>query len=270
MLRTKTMNTQLKIISQVQDSADVPQVPWLEQELPFADKTQQEQCESCQEVTEFIQETHDLRHEKPDVGNPVTLSPANESLPAETDIDSSIGPAVDGEPRQVEPDIGTPVSEPLEERSVQKEPVDEESLLDEPEDVSHDDFFIEDDSDLEESDNENSGNISLEKGKGIRLLDTDIPYNVPSNLQYHGYDYIQVCRGSRSLVYHQTLDGKTISYEVSLIRIQPETTLGGKVYPPHERFPKDEDFGYTAWTYPTLEQALAKFHELEIKAPDEA
>jgi hypothetical protein len=89
--------------------------------------------------------------------------------------------------------------------------------------------------------------------------------HVPSILSYHGYSYTQICRGSRSCLYRQTLGKKTIGFEVFMILIQPETTLYGKVYPERERFPKDEDFSKTAWTYWTLEQAMEKYNELETR-----
>lgn len=89
------------------------------------------------------------------------------------------------------------------------------------------------------------------------------PIRVPEILNYHGYTYIQVCRGSRSCVYRQTYGKKTQGFEVFIIRKQKEVILNGKVYPARERFPKDEDFGKTAWTFRTLEQAMTKSNELE-------
>jgi hypothetical protein len=87
---------------------------------------------------------------------------------------------------------------------------------------------------------------------------------VPSDLRYHGYDYIQVCRGARSCVYQQTLSKETIGYEVFMIRIQPEVILYGKKYPARERWPKDDDFSKTAWSCWTLEEAMVKFNALEL------
>ena len=39
--------------------------------------------------------------------------------------------------------------------------------------------------------------------------------------------------------------------------------INGKKYEEREVFPKDEDFGYTAWTICNYDKALAKFNELE-------
>jgi hypothetical protein len=86
------------------------------------------------------------------------------------------------------------------------------------------------------------------------------------NLRYHGYEYTQVCRGRRSSVYRQMLDGKTEGFEVSLIRIQQETVLYGKICKKRERWPKDGDFGKTAWTLFTIEEAMEKYNVLERTA----
>jgi hypothetical protein len=76
--------------------------------------------------------------------------------------------------------------------------------------------------------------------------------HVPSNLQYHGYNYTQVCRGARCCVYRQTLGEKIIGFEIFIISIQQEIILYGKVYKSHERWPKDRDYGKTAWSCWTL------------------
>jgi hypothetical protein len=86
---------------------------------------------------------------------------------------------------------------------------------------------------------------------------------LPSKLRFHGFTYTQVLRGVRSCVYEQTVTQEIKYFEVFTIRIEPETTIGGKFYPERERWPKDEDFGYTAWTYRDYEKALKKFNELE-------
>jgi hypothetical protein len=54
-----------------------------------------------------------------------------------------------------------------------------------------------------------------------------------------------------------------VGFEVFIITNQPETILNGIVYPARERWPKDEDFGKTAWSYRTLEQCTVKFQNIE-------
>lgn len=91
----------------------------------------------------------------------------------------------------------------------------------------------------------------------------DNPIHVPSNLKYHTFDYTQLYRGVRSCLYEQTLHGKTVGFEVFLICIQPEVTLNGVTYKERERWPKDEDFLSTAWSFWTLAQGMAKYRMLE-------
>jgi len=86
---------------------------------------------------------------------------------------------------------------------------------------------------------------------------------LPSNLRFHGFDYTQVCRGGRSCLYRQAYEGKTVGFEVSIIRINPENSFRGKTYPAHERWPKDDDFSKTAWACWNIEEAKEKFNELE-------
>jgi hypothetical protein len=90
----------------------------------------------------------------------------------------------------------------------------------------------------------------------------DLP-TLSSELSYHSFKYTRICRGVRSYVYQQTLGKETIGYEVFLIRIQHEAALYGKSYPARERWPKDGDFGKTAWSFWTLEEAMDKFNTLE-------
>lgn len=97
----------------------------------------------------------------------------------------------------------------------------------------------------------------------MQVQNVEITLKVLLKLRFHGFDYIQVCRTERTALYHQTYDGKTVGYEVFIIHIQPETTLYGKFYPAHERWPKDGYFGKTAWSCFTIEEAMQKFNDLE-------
>lgn len=88
--------------------------------------------------------------------------------------------------------------------------------------------------------------------------------HVPSNLRYHGFEYIQLYRGLRSCVYRQTYSKKTVGFEVFIIRIQQETILYGKSYKKHELWSKDGDFGKIVWSCFTLEEAIDKYNVIEI------
>jgi len=98
-------------------------------------------------------------------------------------------------------------------------------------------------------------------GPVLQNCNNSIP--VPPQKLYHGFDYTQVCRGARSCLYQQTLHGKTIAFEVFKISIQPETIINGVVYPARERWPKNEDFGKTAWSYLTFDKAKTHFEKIE-------
>jgi hypothetical protein len=96
-------------------------------------------------------------------------------------------------------------------------------------------------------------------------INTTVSIPLKQIINKNGYKYVQVCRGKRSCVYEQRVGKKIFSYEVFEIVIMQEKEIMGKVIPKRERFPRDEDFGYTAWVYPTLERAMQKFKELEGK-----
>ena len=109
------------------------------------------------------------------------------------------------------------------------------------------------------------GVLELPFSNAIETLDSEFDnlVHIPSNLKYHGFDYVQVCRGSRAQVYRQMFEGKTEGFEISLIQIQEETILYGKTCKKHYRWPKDNDFGKTAWACWKLEEAMDKFNTLE-------
>jgi hypothetical protein len=86
---------------------------------------------------------------------------------------------------------------------------------------------------------------------------------LPMNISKNGFEYVLISRGGKSLIYEQTYDQKIISYEVFSIKIAKAGEVFGKFYPDREVFPGNEDFGYWAWAYISLDKALDKFNELE-------
>jgi hypothetical protein len=52
-------------------------------------------------------------------------------------------------------------------------------------------------------------------------------------------------------------------FELFEIRISREKNINGLIIESKELFPKDTDFGKTAWAICDLDKALAKFNELE-------
>lgn len=61
-----------------------------------------------------------------------------------------------------------------------------------------------------------------------------------------------------------------VAYEVFIVKIAPDSEIKGRKIEGGERFPKNEDFGYSAWTYSTFGgsfekgklQAYEKFEKL--------
>lgn len=88
---------------------------------------------------------------------------------------------------------------------------------------------------------------------------------LPSILRKNGFSYTQVSRGARSCIYEQRVKGKTVAFEVFIIRISPRRKILGKWIQERELFAHNEAFGYSAWTYFNLERAKGKFSQIENK-----
>lgn len=80
----------------------------------------------------------------------------------------------------------------------------------------------------------------------------------------NGYTYEQVLRDGNIAIFKQRLRPGVgeLAYETIIIQIKPAVTIKGKFVPEREAAPSDEAFGTLGWSYPTLERAKAKFHEL--------
>lgn len=86
---------------------------------------------------------------------------------------------------------------------------------------------------------------------------------LPKIMQKNGFTYLQVQRGDNSCIYAQGVSEIILGYEVFLIKITPSRQFKGKLIDAHERFPHNEAFGRSAWSFSSYEEALEKFHELE-------
>ena len=86
---------------------------------------------------------------------------------------------------------------------------------------------------------------------------------LPAILKKNSFGYVLCRRGSHTMIYEQRDEGKTVGYEVFKIIIDPPKDILGKTIPARERFPKDSDFGISAWACSTLEKALERFAKLE-------
>ena len=79
----------------------------------------------------------------------------------------------------------------------------------------------------------------------------------------NNYTYTQVLKGKRYCLYEQRGVANMRCFELFEIKVLEPMHFNGKKYEEREVFPKDKDFGKTAWTICDWEKALAKFNELE-------
>ena len=86
---------------------------------------------------------------------------------------------------------------------------------------------------------------------------------LPISLHRNGFRYLQICRGQKACIYAQKISGTRSAYEVFIIKIRPERRVNGKVIEAREVFPNNEAFGYSAWTYRNLKDAIARYVEIE-------
>jgi hypothetical protein len=89
---------------------------------------------------------------------------------------------------------------------------------------------------------------------------------LPFKLRKNVFSYSQVLRGLRSCIYTQRVTEEVTYYEVFLIKIKPERIIENKILEATEIFPPNEAFGYWAWSYRTMDQAMKKFNELERRS----
>lgn len=78
-----------------------------------------------------------------------------------------------------------------------------------------------------------------------------------------GFEYRQIRRGIRAVLYSQSLKRHIVGYEVFRIKDRKSRIIKGIIIQPAEIFPPDEAFGVWAWTTCTEEKAIRKFRELE-------
>lgn len=96
---------------------------------------------------------------------------------------------------------------------------------------------------------------------------------LPESIKKNGFEYRLIKRSDERAIYSQHGGlGQIFSYEVFLIKLgdlrkakQRWAELQKKDFNPedyeemYEKFPNNEDFGKTAWTYPTLALAEKAF-----------
>lgn len=79
----------------------------------------------------------------------------------------------------------------------------------------------------------------------------------------NGFEYHQINKGQNAYIYEQIVAPGVIYYEVFFKQGRPEELIKDKLYPEREVFPKDEDFGYSAWTMRSYDKARKKFNAIE-------
>jgi hypothetical protein len=85
---------------------------------------------------------------------------------------------------------------------------------------------------------------------------------LPKKLRKNGFDYSLVIRNEKVAVYEQGYSKNLKYYEVFIVRIKPAIKFKGKDIPQREIFPSDGDFGKTAWSCRTMEEAFKNLIEL--------
>lgn len=81
-------------------------------------------------------------------------------------------------------------------------------------------------------------------------------------LKKNGFTYTQVLRTGEVFIYRQQVLEDLNYFEVFTVKVKPQTLFKGKLIPEREVFPYDEDFGKTAWSCRTFEEAEVIFKKL--------
>lgn len=87
---------------------------------------------------------------------------------------------------------------------------------------------------------------------------------LPNEISKNGYLYKLVQRTEGKAIYKQTYNNTLVGYEVFKIRIQCArySQILGRSIPECERFPCNEDFGRTAWSFRDIESALIRYFNI--------
>lgn len=84
-----------------------------------------------------------------------------------------------------------------------------------------------------------------------------------SNLTLNGFAYTMILQEGRKYLYRQTVTPGIEYFEVFIANIGEELTIQGRFYPRRHLFPRNEDFGFTAWSCRTYSQAKEIFNKLQ-------
>ena len=82
------------------------------------------------------------------------------------------------------------------------------------------------------------------------------------NLRKNGFNYTKVLPDGRKCIYEQLVPPNLKYYEVFKVQDRPEVVFNGNTIPAREVYPGNEDFGNTAWSCRTLDDAMLRFNKI--------
>jgi hypothetical protein len=87
---------------------------------------------------------------------------------------------------------------------------------------------------------------------------------LPETIKKNGFSYILLTRTPKKAFYAQYCENVLIGWEVFQIRVRGAqfSPLLRKSLDAYEKFPRNSDFGKTAWTFQYYEAALSKYQEI--------
>ena len=91
--------------------------------------------------------------------------------------------------------------------------------------------------------------------------------SLPDKLRKNGFNYVKVIRKGTVCIYEQDYSKNVKYYEVFIVKAVNDRIYKGLLRPAHEVFPRDEDFGKTAWSCRRFEDAKKRFDQL-VKAAE--
>jgi|WetSurMetagenome_2_1015567.scaffolds.fasta_scaffold14561_5 hypothetical protein len=88
---------------------------------------------------------------------------------------------------------------------------------------------------------------------------------LPDKLSVNGFQYEKVIRIGMKCIYCQKITPDIFRFEVFIVKVQKSTYILGRLLLERETFPKNKDFGKTAWCCITIKDAIRRFNK--IKGP---
>jgi len=87
---------------------------------------------------------------------------------------------------------------------------------------------------------------------------------LPLTFRKNDYDFVQLERDEKKAIYALSIEGSEVAFEVIKIRTRQERTnlFSGKLDPPSEIYPGNEEFGKTGWFITDKDRAYRKYRSL--------